>query len=61
MRFDINASLVVSIDAFDEDEAREIADRLAGRIEAEAEWYASDQLTGPPPLVVIEGVTPVDA
>lgn len=61
MRFDINLSLVVSVEAFDEDEAREIADRMAGRIEAETEWYVSDQLTGPPPLAVVEEVTPVDA
>lgn len=60
MRYDINVTLVMSVEAFDEDEATDIAERMCSRIEAEAEWYASDHLIGPPPLAIVEGVTPVD-
>lgn len=61
MRFDINLTLVVSVETFDEAEARDLAERIASRIEAEAEWAAGAQLLSPPPLAVVEEVTPVDA
>lgn len=60
MRYDINIALVVSVEAFDEEEAADLAERLCSRIEAEAEWSASADLIGPPPLAIVEGVTPVD-
>lgn len=60
MRYDINIALVVSVDTFDEDEAADVAERIAGRVELEAEYVAGPWLAGPSTFAMVEEVTPVD-
>lgn len=60
MRFDINLDLCLSVDTYNEAEARDLAERLASRIEVETEWAASSALTGPPPLATVIDVVNID-
>lgn len=59
MRYDITLSNVVSIDVYDEAEARDYGERIASRLEIAAEEVAGSALISPPPLAVVEGVDPV--
>lgn len=60
MRYDINIALVVSVDTFDEEEARDLAERIAATVEGQADWAAGVQLAGPATFAMVEEVTPVD-
>lgn len=60
MRYDINISLVVSIDAFDLADAADRAERLASHVEAESVWLGYDGPDLPTPLAIVEEVTPVN-
>lgn len=60
MRFDVTIDLCVSLDTYSETEARDLAERIAARMEVETEWAASSSLTSPLPLATVLSVVRVD-
>lgn len=61
MRFDINIDFVMSVEVFDEADATDLAERIASRVELEAEYAAGAALIAPPSLAVVTEITPVDS
>lgn len=59
VRYDINIAVVISVEAYDIEDARDLAELAATRVKQEAEYVCGFRLLSPPPFAMVEHVTKV--